>query len=189
MTLPGVCDMLQDDLVISRENLIQAINENAFVYLLPILRDIKLCRHFGHEQQWYRAFYEAKHNDMLNCLPFISHKHGFNKIIEADAMSIDDQQSSVHKRKANEEESSVDLDENLESKKRKRTTQKKRVNKTKTNEASEVSKETVHKLRKRKARENDDDDDIQEIINEVKIIQKKTITQNTLEVSVNTCYA
>jgi hypothetical protein len=188
MTLPGVCDMLQDDLVISRENLVQAINENARVYLLPILRDIKLCRHFGHEQQWYRAFYEAKHNDMLNCLPFISHKHGYQKAIKTDAMSIDDQQSSEHKTKeAEEEESSVDSDNIADSKKRKRKSRSKRVQKAKPNEVSEVSKEKVQTLRKRKAAEICDDE-IQEIINEVKIIQKKTITQNTLEVSTNTCY-
>jgi hypothetical protein len=186
MTLPG--DMLQENSVIPRENLIRLINESARVYLLPILRDIKLCRHFGHEEKWYKAFYEAKHNDMLNCLPFISHKHGYKKPIETDAMSIDDQQSSKHKEKeAEEEESSVDSDNIAESKKRKRKSRSKRVQKTKPNEVSEVSKEKVQTLRKRKAAEICDDK-IQEIINEVKIIQKKTITQNTLEVSTNTCY-
>ena len=184
MTLPGVCDMLQENAVISRENLIQLINESARVYLLPILRDIKLCRHFGHEEEWYKAFYLAKHNDMLDCLPFISHKHGYKKAIETDAMSIDDQQSSKHKTKeAEEEEISVDSDNIVENRKRKRS---KRVQKTKTNEVSEVSKEKVQILKKRKAAEICDDE-IQEI-NEVRTIQKKTITQNTLEVSTNTCY-
>lgn len=187
MTLPGACDMLQENSEITREKLIQLINESAKVYLLPILRDIKLCRHFGHEEEWYKAFYLAKHNDMLDCLPFISHKHGHKKAIETDAMSIDDQQSSKHKTKeAEEEESSVDSDNIAESKQRKRKSRSKRVQKTKTNEVSEVSKEKVQILKKRKAAEICDDE-MQEI-NEVRTIQKKTITQNTLEVSTNTCY-
>lgn len=54
-----------DYITITRSQITKVINDCSWKFILPILRDIRLCRLFGSEKKLYELFYAAKSNDTL----------------------------------------------------------------------------------------------------------------------------
>lgn len=68
----------------SRTSMIGLINDFSHQYIYPILRDIKICRRFGDKEEWYRAFYNKRFEDLCDCLPFVGNKKSGKRKLDSD---------------------------------------------------------------------------------------------------------
>jgi hypothetical protein len=68
----------------SRTSMIGLINDFLTQYIFPILRDIKIFRRFGNKEEWHRAFYYKKFEDLCDCLPFVREKKSGKRKLDSD---------------------------------------------------------------------------------------------------------
>jgi hypothetical protein len=54
-----------ENMTMDRESVTNIINDTSQQMVLPILRDIRLCRLFGEDKERYQHFYKAKINDTV----------------------------------------------------------------------------------------------------------------------------